>query len=257
MNPESVLLLPIIAVDFSQRLILNCYFYFMAALDKTEQNAEKLAAALAAVKYVKDGDVVGLGTGSTATLAIEELGKRVKAGLNITAAASSIRTEELAKSYGIKVLDLGLLSSIDISIDGADEFTESLDLIKGGGGALFREKIMATLSKNSIIVTDSSKKVKKLGAFTVPVEVIPLAYQYVFDQIIQLGGKGLLRKADDQTFITDNGNYIIDADFGLIDNPAQLNSSLNQINGVLTSGLFIGLTSKVIMSVGKELIVFE
>jgi ribose 5-phosphate isomerase A len=229
----------------------------MATIDKTQQDAEKLAAALAAVKFVKDGDVVGLGTGSTTTFAIKELGKRVKEGLKIKAAASSIRTEELAKSLGIEILDLGRLSKIDISIDGADEFTESLDLIKGGGGALFREKIIASLSKNAIIITDASKKVKKLGAFTVPVEVIPLAYQYVFDQINELGGKGILRSVDNKTFITDNGNLIIDADFGLIDDPAKLSANLNQINGLLAHGLFINITSKVIMSEGTDIIIFE
>ncbi|WP_025145095.1 ribose-5-phosphate isomerase RpiA [Pedobacter jeongneungensis] len=229
----------------------------MATIDKTQQDAEKLAAALSAVKFVKDGDVVGLGTGSTTTFAIKELGKRVKEGLKITAAASSIRTEELAKSLGIEILSLGSLSSIDISIDGADEFTETLDLIKGGGGALFREKIIASLSKNAIIITDASKKVKKLGAFTVPIEVIPLAYQYVFDQITRLGGKGLLRSVENKTFITDNGNLIIDADFGLIDNPVKLSSELNQINGLLAHGLFINLTSKVVMSEGTDIIIFE
>jgi ribose 5-phosphate isomerase A len=229
----------------------------MATIDKTQQDAEKLAAALAAVKFVKDGDVVGLGTGSTTTFAIKELGKRVKDGLNITAAASSIRTEELAKSLGIQILDLGSLSKIDISIDGADEFTETLDLIKGGGGALFREKIIASLSKNAIIITDASKKVKKLGAFTVPIEVITLAYQYVSDQINKLGGQGILRSLEDKTFITDNGNLIIDADFGLIDNPAKLSSDLNQINGLLAHGLFVNITSKVIMSEGTDIIIFE
>ncbi|KRT16348.1 ribose 5-phosphate isomerase [Pedobacter ginsenosidimutans] len=229
----------------------------MATIDKTQQDAEKLAAALAAVKFVKDGDVVGLGTGSTTTFAIKELGKRVKEGLKIKAAASSIRTEELAKSLGIEILDLGFLSKIDISIDGADEFTESLDLIKGGGGALFREKIIASLSKNAIIITDASKKVKKLGAFTVPVEVIPLAYQYVFDQINELGGKGVLRSVDNKTFITDNGNLIIDADFGLIDDPEKLSTDLNQINGLLAHGLFINITSKVIMSEETDIIIFE
>jgi ribose 5-phosphate isomerase A len=229
----------------------------MATIDKTQQDAEKLAAALAAVKFVKDGDVVGLGTGSTTTFAIKELGKRVKEGLKIKAAASSIRTEELAKSLGIEILDLGRLSKIDISIDGADEFTESLDLIKGGGGALFREKIIASLSKNAIIITDASKKVKKLGAFTVPVEVIPLAYQYVFDQINELGGEGILRSVDNRTFITDNGNLIIDADFGLIDDPAKLSANLNQINGLLAHGLFINITSKVIMSEETDIIIFE
>jgi ribose 5-phosphate isomerase A len=229
----------------------------MATVDKTQQDAEKLAAALAAVKLVKDGEVVGLGTGSTTTFAINELGKRVKDGLKIKAAASSIRTEELAKSLGIEILDLGRLSKIDISIDGADEFTESLDLTKGGGGALFREKIIASLSKNAIIITDASKKVKKLGAFTVPVEVIPLAYQYVFDQINKLGGKSVLRSVDNKIFITDNGNLIIDADFGLIDDPAKLSSDLNQINGLLAHGLFINITSKVIMSEGTDIIIFE
>lgn len=229
----------------------------MATIDKTQQYAEKLTAALAAVKYVKDGDVVGLGTGSTTTFAIKELGKRVKEGLKITAAASSIRTEELAKSLGIQMLDLGSLSTIDISIDGADEFTETLDLIKGGGGALFREKIIASLSRNAIIITDASKKVKKLGAFTVPIEVIPLAYQYVFDQVTALGGKGKLRSIENKPFITDNGNLIIDADFGPIDDPVKLAFDLNQINGLLAHGLFINLTSKVIMSDGTDIIVFE
>ena len=177
--------------------------------------------------------------------------------MNITAAASSVATEELAKSLGIAILDLGTLSKIDISIDGADEFTESLDLIKGGGGALFREKIIASLSKNAIVITDASKKVKKLGAFTVPIEVIPLAYQYVFDQIELLGGQGKLRVKENKTFITDNGNLIIDADFGLIDHPEQLASNLNQINGVLAHGLFINLTSKVVMSEGADIIIFE
>lgn len=229
----------------------------MATIDKTQQDAEKLAAALAAVKFVKDGDVVGLGTGSTTTFAIKELGKLVKEGLKIKAAASSIRTEDLAKSLGIEILDLGRLSKIDISIDGADEFTESLDLIKGGGGALFREKIIASLSKNAIIITDASKKVKKLGAFNVPIEVIPLAYQYVFDQINELGGKGILRSVANKTFFTDNGNLIIDADFGLIDDPAKLSANLNQINGLLAHGLFINITSKVIMSEETDIIIFE
>ena len=169
----------------------------------------------------------------------------------------SVIPKKLAKSLGIEILPLGELSSIDISIDGADEFTESLDLIKGGGGALFREKIMASLSKNSIIVTDASKKVKKLGAFKVPVEVVPQAYQYVFNQILILGGKAVQRIKDNEVFITDNGNFIIDADFGLIDDPAKLASALNQVDGLLAHGIFINLTSKVMMSTGDQIMVFE
>ncbi|MBC6113209.1 ribose-5-phosphate isomerase RpiA [Pedobacter fastidiosus] len=229
----------------------------MEPIDKTQQDAQKLAAALEAVKFIKEGDVVGLGTGSTATFAIEEIGKKVREGLKITAAASSKRTEELAKSYGIEMLDLQTLGSIDISIDGADEFTESLNLIKGGGGALFREKILASLSKNRIIVTDSSKKVLKLGAFKVPIEVIPLALQYVVNQVEKLNGSSILREKNNETFITDNGNFIIDADFGLIDHPEELAKSLNQIDGLLAHGLFIGLTNKVIMASSNGVVVFE
>ncbi|RYD78346.1 MAG: ribose-5-phosphate isomerase RpiA, partial [Sphingobacteriales bacterium] len=177
----------------------------MESINKVQQDAEKLAAAKEAVKFVKNNDVVGLGTGSTATFAIKELAERMKDGLKITAAASSLKTEELAISYGIPILKLETLGSIDLSIDGADEFTESLNLIKGGGGALFREKIVASLSKYSIIVADSSKRVNKLGAFTVPVEVIPLAFQYVFDQLEKIGGKAVLRERENKTFITDNG----------------------------------------------------
>lgn len=228
----------------------------MDSIDKEQQNAEKLAAAVEAVKLINDGDVVGLGTGSTATFAIQELAKRIKAGLKIAAAASSIKTEELAITAGISVLKLENLRSIDISIDGADEFTESLDLIKGGGGALFREKIIASLSKNAIIITDSSKKVNLLGAFKVPIEVVPLAYQYVFNNVEALGGAAKLRIKENQKFITDNGNYIIDADFGLINNPEKLSSQLNEIDGLLAHGLFIGLTAKVIMAKGDEILTF-
>ena len=229
----------------------------MGIIDQHHQNAEKLAAAKAAVKLVKNGDIVGLGTGTTATFAIKELGKSVAEGLNIKAVASSIRTEKLAKSLGIEVLHLGEISSVDISIDGADEFTEGLDLIKGGGGALFREKIVASMSKNAIIVTDASKRVKKLGSFTVPIEVIPLAYQYVFDQLTKLDGKGKKRMTGDQDYFTDNGNLIIDADFGLIDNPKALSNALNKIDGLLAHGLFIDLTTQVIMSERSEIIIFK
>ncbi|MDY0903351.1 ribose-5-phosphate isomerase RpiA [Pedobacter sp. CFBP9032] len=229
----------------------------MGIIDQNHQNAEKLAAAKAAVKLVKNGDIVGLGTGTTATFAIKELGKLVAEGLNIKAVASSLRTEELAKALGIEVLNLGEISSVDISIDGADEFTEGLDLIKGGGGALFREKIVASMSKNAIIVTDASKRVKKLGSFTVPIEVIPLAYQYVFDQLTKLHGKGKKRMTGDQDYFTDNGNLIIDADFGLIDNPKALSNALNKIDGLLAHGLFIDLTTQVIMSERSEIIIFK
>ena len=220
---------------------------------KTE---EKKLAALSAVSLIKDGDIVGLGTGSTATFAINELAKRIKEGLEVKSVCSSITTEKLAIASGIPIIPLGEADHIDISIDGADEFTQELELIKGGGGALFREKIVASLSQNRIIVTDSSKKVEKLGAFKVPVEVIPTAYAYVFQQLKILNGKPILRIKDEKTFISDNQNFIIDVDFGLIQDPAKLSEQLNQIAGVLAHGLFINLTNKVIMAKGKELVVY-
>jgi ribose 5-phosphate isomerase A len=216
---------------------------------------DKLAAAKTAVAMIKANDIVGLGTGSTATFAIKELAKLVSSGLKISGVPTSKKTDELARSLGIPMLALEEVVEIDISIDGADEFTTRLELIKGGGGALFREKIVASLSKNRIIIADATKKVDRLGAFTVPVEVVPVAQQYVFGQLATLGGKGKLRKTDEKVFVTDNQNHIIDVDFGLIDSPAALAISLNQIEGVLAHGLFIGLTTRLIMSGdGKQVI---
>ena len=229
----------------------------MAAQQLNQQEIEKKMVAKAAVAFVKNNDIVGLGTGSTAKFAIEELAILVKTGLEIIGVASSIQTQELAVSMGIPMQELGKTSFIDVSIDGADEFTEELNLIKGGGGALFREKIVASLSKNRMIITDSSKKVAKLGAFKVPIEVIPVACQYVINQLEKLGGITNLRQKPEKIFITDNNNYIIDVDFGLIDEPEKLAKKLNQIDGLLAHGLFINLTSKVIMAKDGELITYQ
>ncbi|TKC08272.1 ribose-5-phosphate isomerase RpiA [Pedobacter polaris] len=221
------------------------------------QNLEKLAVAKAAIKFVKNNDVVGLGTGSTATIAIKELAKLMVNGLKIIGVPSSEATKELAASLGIPLLELGKVNSIDISIDGADEFTENFELIKGGGGALFREKIVASLSKNRIIITDSSKKVNNLGAFKVPIEVLPTAYQYVVDQLEKLEGSVTLRYKDDKIFITDNLNYIVDVDFGLIDYPEKLGVALNQIDGILAHGIFIKLTTTILMAKDGNVITYS
>jgi len=221
------------------------------------QNNEKIAVAKAAVAMVKPNTIVGLGTGSTATLAIKELAKLMKDGLQFTGVPSSVATQELATSLGIPLLELGMVNAIDISIDGADEFTTALELIKGGGGALFREKIVASLSEKQIIITDSSKKVAQLGAFKVPVEVNPNAQQYVANELKKLNGQAKLRLNNGTTFITDNGNIILDVDFGLIDAPATLAQAIKQIEGVLAHGLFINLTAKILMAQGDEIIVYE
>lgn len=221
------------------------------------QNEEKLAVAKAAVAFVKHNDIVGLGTGSTATLAIKELAKLLNGGFSITGVPSSEATKKLATSLGIPLLELGEANYIDVSIDGADEFTTDLNLIKGGGGALFREKIVASLSKKRIVVTDSTKKVEKLGAFKVPVEVNPNALQYVLGQLAEINGICHLRKTNVGTFVTDNQNYIIDVDFGLIDKPQELAQTLNQIEGILAHGIFVHLTTKILMAKDGEIITYQ
>lgn len=228
----------------------------MANPNLNPQDLEKQLVAREAVKLVRNNDIVGLGTGSTAKFALIALAERMRQGLNIKGVPSSLQTERQALELGIPLLPLGEVPQIDISIDGADEFTESLELIKGGGGALFREKIVASLSKNRVVIVDSSKKVDRLGAFKVPVELAPFATRYVLDQLTELGGQAQLRQRDHTLFITDNDNYIADVDFGLIDNPDELAQQLNQIEGVLAHGLFIGLASQVIMSTDGGFVVF-
>ncbi len=218
---------------------------------------EKQLAALEAVKYIQNGMTVGLGTGSTAFYAIKAVGEMVQNGLQIQAVPTSEHTKQLAASLNIPLVDINTIDSIDVTIDGADEFTTNLELIKGGGGALLREKIVASISKKNIIIADASKLVEKLGRFKVPIEVIPFAANYVMVQLQLLGGKGTIRKKDEKAFITDQGNIIIDADFGLIENPEKRAKQLDAIVGIVEHGLFINLTNKVIMAKEKEIIVFE
>lgn len=222
----------------------------------TQKDNEKKLAAAAAVKFVEEGSIVGLGTGSSAFYAIQEIAALVKQGMQIQGVATSEHTAYLAESLGIPVLGFDDVHAIDITIDGADEFTADRKLIKGGGGALFREKIVASMSKQEIIIADASKLVKQLGAFTIPIEVIPLATNYVLQELKLMGGSALLRKKSGHLFITDNGNHIIDADFGLIDNPEALAKALNNIDGLLAHGIFIDLATKVIMADGDDVVYF-
>lgn len=218
--------------------------------------SEKQLAAKEAVKLIGNHQIVGLGTGSTAKYAIAEIGKLVKDGLQIKAVATSIHTAELATSLNIPLVTIDSVLSIDITIDGTDEFTKDLTLIKGGGGALLREKIVASLSKKTIIIADSSKLVTVLGKFKLPIAVLPIAFNYVLQQIKNLHGTGELRTVSGKPFITDEGNYIVDAHFGWIDNPASLSADLNNVSGIVVHGLFINLASKVIMGKGGATITF-
>ena len=222
-----------------------------------KKDLEKELAAKEAVKYIHAGMIVGLGTGSSAYYAIKEIANQVHAGLQIKALATSAHTASLALELGIPLIDFREVRSIDLSIDGADEFTADLQLIKGGGGALFREKIVASLSKMEIIIADSSKLVERLGAFTLPVEVVPLALNHVMDRIEVLSGKPSLRKKSGAPFLTDNGNYVLDADFGLIEDPQALADKLNNIEGLLVHGLFLNLASMVIMGKGDKVELFK
>ncbi|WP_199866261.1 ribose-5-phosphate isomerase RpiA [Flavobacterium sp. Root186] len=218
---------------------------------------EKMLAAKAAIKLLKDDIIVGLGIGSTSFYVIKEIGELVRNGLKIKAIATSNETKAYAKSLDTPLVDINTVNSIDITIDGADEFNSDLVLIKGGGGALLKEKIVASLTKQEIIIVDSSKKVDLIGKFKIPIEVIPFASNYVLARIVLIDGLGEIRRSKDIPFITDQGNYIIDADFGLISNPLDLSKKLNEIEGLVAHGIFIGLATKVIMGKDDATIIFE
>lgn len=218
---------------------------------------EKLLAAKEAVKLINDNQIIGLGTGSTAEYAVREIGKLVAEGLKIKGVPTSNKTEKLAKSLNILLITLDEVDSIDLTIDGTDEFDADLNLIKGGGGALFREKMVARLSKNQIIIADSSKKVNVLGAFKVPVEVVPIAVHFAERQIKKFGGTANIREKNGKVFVTDAGNNILDVDFGEINNPGEVSEKLNAVEGVVCHGLFINLANIVIMAKDNEITVFK
>lgn len=212
---------------------------------------EKELAAKEAVKLISNNQVVGLGTGSTAYYVIKEIGEMVRNGLSIQTIPTSNKTGELAKSLNIPLIDINSVEYIDITIDGADEFNGDLVLIKGGGGALMREKIVASMTKQEIIIADSTKKVGQLGKFPLPVEIIPFAANYVSRQLLKIKGVGKLRIKNNTPFITDQGNYILDTNFGFITDPVSLSDSLNKVEGIVCHGLFIGLAERVIIGVGE------
>lgn len=195
------------------------------------QDQLKQAVARAAIEYVHGG-IIGVGTGSTANFFIDELGK-IKGRID-GAVASSEATAQRLKGHGIPVLDLNSVGGLEVYVDGADEITEHLHMIKGGGGALTREKIVAACSKKFVCICDESKLVGMLGKFPLPVEVIPMARSYVARELVKLGGQPVLR----QGFTTDNGNVILDVHGLQILNPVELESRINQIVGVVTNGLF-------------------
>ena len=196
------------------------------------QDELKKASAEAALEYVESGMIVGVGTGSTANYFIDGLA-RIKGKLEATVASSEASAERL-RGHGIPVLDLNSAGDLQLYVDGADETTRHLHLIKGGGGALTREKIVAAASDKFVCIADDSKLVDVLGAFPLPIEVIPMARSYVARQIVKLGGQPVLRDG----FTTDNGNVILDVQNMKILDPVELETTLDHITGVVTNGLF-------------------
>tara|TARA_B100000686_G_scaffold244751_1_gene253864 strand:- start:2549 stop:3202 length:654 start_codon:yes stop_codon:yes gene_type:complete len=196
------------------------------------QDQKKRNAAKAAIDYIKNSAVIGVGTGSTVNFFIEELAKNK--GHIDGVVSSSVATENLLREHNIPLIALNSVIELPVYIDGADEATKNKHLIKGGGGALTREKIVAAASKQFICIIDDTKLVPLLGNFPLPIEVIPMAQSYVAREITKLGGQPELR----QDFITDNGNVILDIHNLNIENPSELENKLNQITGVVTNGLF-------------------
>lgn len=212
----------------------------------------KRAAAYRALDFVKDGMVLGLGTGSTAYHVVEGLGKRVADGLSVIGIPTSERTAAQARALNIPLSSFAEHSQIDLTIDGADEVERSTrHLIKGLGGALLREKIVAAASRELVIVVDQEKLVERLGdhGTPVPVEVVQFGWQATAAALVQLGAKPVLRHAtEDHVFITDGGNYILDCAFGRIDDPRRLEQQIGMTVGVVESGLFIGRAKSVVVA---------
>ena len=216
---------------------------------------EKEAAARASLRFINDGQVVGLGTGSTAAHFIQLLGEQVKNGLGIRGIPTSDRSREQAAGLGISLTTLDECPQIDVTVDGADEVDPQLRLIKGGGGALLREKIVASATKQLVIVADATKRVPVLGKFPLPVEVIKFAQAVVMKKIEALGAQvGLRREAGGKPYLTDENNHILDCRFGKIPDADGLARQLSDMPGVVEHGLFIGMASVVLIANGSEVV---
>ena len=215
---------------------------------------QKQQAAERALDYVKPGMKLGLGTGSTAAKFVDLLGVQVSGGLDVVCVPTSEATRIQAEALGIELATLEEQPELDLTVDGADEVDEDLRLIKGGGGAHLREKIVAAASARMVVIADESKRVSKLGAFPLPVEIVPFGWRTTHSKVSETaamnGCKGLvtLRGSQDNPFITDNGNYILDCAFGEIDDPERTARQLSLIPGVVEHGLFIGLAHAAVIA---------
>jgi ribose 5-phosphate isomerase A len=210
-------------------------------------DALKVLAAREAVREVRDGMVVGLGTGSTAACFIRELGEKVRLGLRLSAIPTSESSRRLAQELGIALTTFAEHPVIDLTVDGADEVTPELDLMKGLGGALVREKVVAHASKRVVIIVDEAKLVDRLGSRAViPVEVIPFSADLVILKLQELGGTAAVRQKAGRPFVSDNGNTIVDWAHGVVENPMKMEKRIKSITGVVDSGIFAGVAHRVI-----------
>lgn len=207
----------------------------------------KQAVGERATDYVEDGMIVGLGTGSTAYFAIQKLGERIEQGLRIRGVPTSEQSRAQAREVGIPLTGFSEVAHIDLTIDGADEVDPAFNLTKGGGGALLREKIVASASQTKIVVVDETKLKDRLGAFPLPVEVVPFGWQVAQKRLEALGCHARLRIQDNAPFATDNGNHILDCAFGRIDDPPTLEQQIVTICGVVECGLFTALAHRIII----------
>lgn len=214
-------------------------------MENSAINGKKIAANKA-VEYVRNGMTLGLGTGSTAYWAIRGIGEMVKNGLSVRAIATSIQSEELARELNIPMVPFTEIDHLDITIDGADEVDPAFNLIKGGGGALLREKIVASATRFYIIIVDETKLVKQLGRFPLPVEVAPFGWELTERRLTALGCTPVRRMAGDKPFLTDNQHYILDCSFGIIADPPGLHRQVSDITGVMEDGFFINMANIVI-----------
>ncbi|MBV9183467.1 MAG: ribose-5-phosphate isomerase RpiA [Acidobacteria bacterium] len=226
---------------------------------RADSDGEKQTAARAAVRLIRSGDVVGLGSGSTAAHVVRFLAERVRnEGLRVVGIPTSQQTRKLAEQLSIPLTTLDEIQQIDITLDGADEIDPDLNLIKGGGGALLREKIIASASRRLIIVADSSKTVPHLGEFPLPVEVIPFAQPLIQTRICALGARVCLRRDPDGTaYVTDEGHHILDCSFGEIREPGNLAAKLRAFPGVVEHGLFVGMAAMAVVGKDQEVIQLE
>lgn len=218
-------------------------------------NQEKQIAARESLRFINDGDIVGLGTGSTVYYTLQFLAERVHQGLKILGIATSKQTEKIAEELDIPLTTLDQHQDIDVDIDGADEIDPQMSLIKGGGGAFLREKIVASAAKKLVIVADSTKQVSILGKAPLPVEVVPFAQALVAKELRALGAVVNLRQnKNSETLVTDEGHHILDCTFGQIDDPHSLALQLEEIPGVVGHGLFIGMADVVLIGKGDTVI---